>query len=46
MNIELAFQVIGKIFSGMFLHPEGLAVLILFGALFTAFALKIKLEQE
>lgn len=46
MNIELAFQVIGKIFSGMFLTPEALAVLILFGALFTVFAIKVKLEQE
>lgn len=45
-NTILAFQVIGKIFSGMFLTPEALIVLILFGALFTAFAIKVKLEQE
>ena len=45
-NIELALQVIGKIISGMFLTPEGLSVLILFGALITAFAIKIKFEQE
>jgi hypothetical protein len=44
-NIELALQVMGKIVSGMFLTPEGLSVLILFGALFTAFAIKIKLEE-
>ena len=42
----LAFQVLGKIFSGLFLTPESLAILVLFGALFTAFAIKIKLEQE
>ena len=44
-NIELALQVMGKIVSGMFLTPEGLSVLILFGALFTVFAIKIKLEE-
>lgn len=44
-NIELALQVMGKIVSGMFLTPEGLSVLILFCALFTAFAIKIKLEE-
>lgn len=45
-NIELALQVMGKIVSGMFFTPEALSVLILFGALFMAFAIKIKLEQE
>jgi hypothetical protein len=45
-NVILALEVMGKIISGMFFTPEALSVLILFGALFTAFAIKIKLEQE
>ncbi len=44
-NVILAFEVMGKIISGMFFTPEGLSVLILFGVLFTAFAVKIKLEE-
>jgi hypothetical protein len=32
-NLYLPLQVLGKIFSGMFLNGSGLAVLIIFGAL-------------
>jgi hypothetical protein len=35
-NLYLVLQVLGKIFSGMFLNGASLAVVILFGALATA----------
>ena len=43
-DITLALQVIGKIFSGMFMTGEGLAITILFVA--TAIALLLKYELE
>jgi hypothetical protein len=43
-DITLALQVFGKIFSGMFLTGEGLAITILFVA--TAIALLLKYELE
>ena len=42
----LAFQVLGKIFSGLFLTPESLAILVLFGIAGAAVAIKFKLEQQ
>ncbi len=44
-NLYLILQVLGKIFSGMFLNGASLAVLIVFGALATAFYLANQKEN-
>ena len=44
-DITLALQVIGKIFSGMFLTGEGIAILALFSTATIAFWTKAKLES-
>jgi len=41
----LAFQILGKILSGLFLTPEAIAILVLFGIAGVVMALKFKFEQ-
>ena len=45
-NTILALEVLGKIISGMFLTPEGISILIFFGAFAAVMAVKIKLEEK
>jgi hypothetical protein len=45
-DITLAGQVIAKIFSGMFLTGEGLAVVGVFALAGIAFWIKAKIEQN
>jgi hypothetical protein len=45
-HVILAFEVMGKIISGMFWNPAGLSVLILFGALIAVWVLKAETSSR
>jgi hypothetical protein len=44
-DLTLALQVIGKIFSGLFLSPDAIAIYVVFALGFLVFWLKSKVES-